>query len=99
MVLILTYLPVFTGQNFAEIEQTRELIRTLAEWATNRDLLLIGGDFNGEDRQGVCGKFGLRESNRMGTELLEWCEENNFAHVASFYNHKRRGTWFNNMNR
>ena len=104
MVLISTYFPVFDGRNFAEIEQARELVRSLSDWANNRDLLIIGGDFNahvggGEDRQGVCGKFGLRETNRMGTDLLEWCEENNFVHVASFHKHKRRGTWFNNMNR
>ncbi|MCP3663987.1 MAG: hypothetical protein GY696_16100 [Gammaproteobacteria bacterium] len=66
MVLISMYLQVFDGRNFVEREQARELVRTLAEWASNHDFLLSGGDFNahvgcGEDRQDVNGKLGLRE--------------------------------------
>ena len=104
LVLISTYLPVYNGQNMDEIENTREKIIELSEWARGQDILIIGGDFNahvggGEERPGICGKFGLRTSNRMGTDLLEWCEENNLVHVSSFYNHKNRGTWFSNIHR
>ena len=38
------------------------------------EVLVVGGDFNahiggGEARNGVCGCFGLRESNEQGEEL------------------------------
>ena len=65
--------------------------------------MLIGGDFNtqvGSDDQTpeVCGKFGLRTSNEKGRELIRFCQENQLCFVNSFYNHKNRGTWFNQMN-
>ena len=104
MVLISTYQPVWNGRNEDQLEREKAVVKELTEWAKKEDLLIIGGDFNahvggGEERPGVCGKFGLRESNRIGVELLEWCQENNLVHVGSFYNHKQRGTWFNNSNR
>ena len=48
-----------------------------AKWATTNDMIIIGGDFNahigrGKDRPGVCGRFGLHQSNHQGTELTEW---------------------------
>ena len=46
---------------------------------------------------GVKGKFGLRESNMRGRDLIRWCEENSLAYVNSFFNHKKRETWFNRM--
>ena len=101
MVFISTYQPVWNGRNNDDLEREKEVVKELSEWAKKEELLLIGGDFNahvggGEDRPGVCGQFGLRESNQRGIELLEWCQENELVHVASFYNHKSRGTWFNN---
>ena len=102
MVLISTYLPVYTGGNEEEIEMAKGDLRELTKWAAREDILLIGGDFNAhvggnEDRPGVCGKFGLRESNYQGRSLLEWCEDNNLCHVNSFFNQRRRGTWFHTI--
>ena len=82
-----------------EIEEAKQELKNLAAKAKREHILVIGGDFNahvggGEDRRGVCGKFGLRESNEQGRNLLDWCEENHLTHLNSFYNHKRRGTWF-----
>ena len=100
-VLTATYQPVFTGNNEGEIEEAKDTLLKHTKWAKKEEILLVGGDFNahvggGEVRPGTCGSFGIRESNRQGLELLAWCEENNLAHVNSFYNHKKRGTWFNN---
>ena len=103
-VLISTYQPVWKGNNEIEIEEAKINIEDHKKWASKEDILLIGGDFNahvggGEDRPGVCGKWGLRESNYQGRELLTWCEENGLVHVNSYYNMKKRGTWFNHSNR
>ena len=100
IILTSTYMPVWQGNNGAEIENEKEVLKSHVEWASQNDLPIIGGDFNahiggGEDRPGVCGKFGLRNTNRQGTELIEWLEENGLCQVNSFYNHARRGTWFN----
>ena len=56
----------------------------------------IGG---GSQRGGVSGKFGLGTSNQRGENLLNWCEANGLCHVIdnSFFDHRRRGTWFSNF--
>ena len=100
-VLTATYQPVYTGNNEDEIEVAKATLLKHTKWAKKEEILLVGGDFNahvggGEERPGICGQFGIRESNYQGQELLSWCEENELAHVNSFYNHKKRGTWFNN---
>ena len=95
-----TYMPVWRGNNEEEIDQARNDLKNHVEWANKEEVLLVGGDFNAhigqnEDRAGICGKFGLRQTNRQGLELIEFCEENNLCYVNSYFNHKRRGTWFN----
>ena len=96
-----TYLPVWNGRNEEEIEQAKEDLKDHVNWSKKDEILVIGGDFNAhvgrnEDREGVCGIFGIRTTNRQGAELLSWCEDNNLCYVNSYYKHKRRGTWFNN---
>ena len=95
-----TYLPVWRGNNEVEIDEARADLKNHVEYASRDEVLIVGGDFNAhiganEDRPGVCGKFGLRETNRQGQEMLEFCEDNDLCYVNSFYNHKRRGSWFN----
>ena len=101
-ILTSTYMPVWHGNNSEELENEKEVLKKHAAWAKANEVLVIGGDYNahiggGEDRPGVCGRFGLRQSNHPGTELLEWLEENGLCYVNSFFNHKRRGTWYNQM--
>ena len=36
----------------------------------------------------------MRESNDQDRLLLEWLEENDLTYVNSFFQHKRRGTWY-----
>ena len=97
---ISTYLPVWTGNNEEEIEAAKEVLTNHRKWNGRGETCIIGGDFNahiggGEDRPGVCGKFGIRQTNHQGAALLDWCENNNMCYVNSFYNHTKRGTWFN----
>ena len=91
---------MWKGNNEAEIEEAKGDLSQHSAWACKDEIPIIGGDFNAhigenEDRGGICGKYGLRISNRQGLELLAWCEDNNLCYVNSFSNHKRRGTWFN----
>ena len=103
LALTATYLPVYVGTNEDEIENTKEVLAEHVRWAKYEDVVIVGGDYNAhvgsdEEKQGVCGKFGLRTSNEKGRQLIQWCEENNLAYVNSFYNMKNRGSWFNRMN-
>ncbi len=75
--LTATYLPVYIGNNEDEIEVEMDILTEHKEWA-GRDIFIGGGDFNahvrgGEETDGVKGKFGLRESNNRGRDLIRWC--------------------------
>ena len=102
IVLIATYLPVYRGNNEEEVEAAKEDIKILSQWATKDDILIIGGDFNvhvggGEERPNVCGKFGIGNTNHQGQMLLDWCEDQELVYVNSYFNHRRRGTWFHQI--
>ena len=104
MVLSAVYVPDSSAANVMEVEEVLEDLGCHASWARGDELLVIGGDFNAhvggeENRKGVCGRFGLRRTNPRGVQLLEWCEANGLVHVNSFYNHRRRGTWFSDFSR
>ena len=94
------YMPVWKGNNEEEIEAAKEDLKSHIDGTKADEIVLVGGDFNAhigqnEHRPGICGKFGLRSSNRQGEELIDFCVENNLAYCNSFYQHKRRGTWYN----
>ena len=97
-VLVSVYVPVWEGNNDAEIEIVMDNIKESVVAARWEEKVIVGGDYNShvgsnEERPGVCGEFGIRESNEQGRKLLEWCENNGLVQVNSFYNHRRRGTW------
>ena len=100
-----TYQPVSYHNNQDMIELAKEELKEHTDWTKKDEILVVGGDFNAhigmkeEGRESVCGKFGLRKTNLQGSELLSFCEVNNLSYCNSFYSHKNRGTWFNNMNR
>ena len=106
VVLVSVYMPVWSAGREMEIETVREVVVEQAGWADKEEILVIGGDWNahvGNDNArggggGVCGKFGLRSSNVVG-RFVEWLEENGWCWVNSFFNHKRRGTWFSHIHR
>ncbi len=90
-------MPVWKGNNEEEIEQAKDDLKGHIDWLNKDEVLLIGGDFNAhiglnEDRAGTCGRFGLRQTNRQGLELLEFCKENNLCYVNSYFNHTRQST-------
>ena len=98
-----TYQPVWYGNNRLEVEEEKEVLAEHVRWKGKGEILVVGGDYNahvggGRGRQGVCGKFGLRKSNEQGEALLSFCEENGLVYVNSYYQHKKRGTWFSNFN-
>ena len=41
-----TYLPVWSGNNEAEIEEAKEDLRLHIQWANKDEVLIVGGDFN-----------------------------------------------------
>ncbi|MCP3661889.1 MAG: hypothetical protein GY696_05230 [Gammaproteobacteria bacterium] len=101
LALTAVYLPVFIGNNEEEIEIQKDIMIEHKQWA-RRNVFICGGDFNahvgrGDEIEGVKGKFGMRISNERGRELIRWCEENGLAYVNSYFNQKKRGTWFNRM--
>ena len=103
VVLVSVYMPV-SGSEVLEIEGAREAVVEQVMWAEREEILVVGGDMNahvgaGSQRPGVCGRFGIRTSNASGADLLDWLGENGLSWVNSFFNHKRRGTWFSNIHR
>ena len=101
LALTAIYLPVFSGNNENEIEIVLDTVAEHKRWA-GKEIFIGGGDFNahvgeGDMIEGIKGKFGMRQSNERGLGLLRWCQENNLAYVNSYFNHKKRGTWFNRM--
>ena len=102
--LTATYLPVRVVGREMEAEEEMERLEEHVQWSERDELVIVGGDFNahvgaGEERRGVCGKFGLRTSNQAGKDFISWCETAGLCHVNSFYRHKRRGSWFSNIHR
>ena len=73
-----------------EVEGCRAQMEQQLAVGTNRELTILGGDFNahigeGSERLGVAGKYGLQTPTReAGESLLYWCEENKLAYVNSF---------------
>ena len=96
--VVSAYQPVWRTNEDSMSMYRRELERQVASGGNER--LVIGGDFNSNvgrmnEREGVCGKFGVGRMNEAGRDLIDWCEENGLVHVNSYMKHARRGTWFN----
>ena len=101
VVVVSTYMPV-SGSAVLEVEEVREILVEHVGWAEREEILVVGGDVNahvgrGSQRAGVCRRFGLRTSNTAKKELLECLSENGLCWVNSFFNHRRRRTWFSNI--
>ena len=99
-----TYQPVYLHNNMETILQAKMELKQHSDWSRAHEIAVIGGDFNAhvggdQEKSGVCGKFGLRQSNQQGTDLIQFCAENGLAYCNSFYNYRYRGTWFSNFNR
>ena len=98
MRIVSAYQPIWGTDERGMSEYRNDLENQLA--MSGRERLIIGGDFNanvgrGNERRGVCGKYGVGRMNEAGRDLIDWCEENGLAYVNSYMRHARRGTWFN----
>ena len=68
----------------------REVIKAVPK----RDLLILGGDFNAQtgssnlDHPDIVGKFGKNKTNSNGSELVEFCLENNLVLTNTYFQHK-----------
>ena len=98
MRVVSAYQPIWGSDEEGMREYRRALEIQVA--MGGRERLVIGGDFNANvgrrnERQGVCGKYGVGRMNEAGRDLIDWCEEHGLAYVNSYMRHARRGTWFN----
>ena len=99
MRLVAVYQPVWSNGREA-VEQYRTEVESQIASSPANEVLVVGGDHNahvgsGSERHRVCGRYGIGNTNQAGEDLLNWCEENDLAHVNSFHQHGNRGTWYN----
>ena len=101
--IISTYQPLWSngqeGVDRYRYSLTDEIART-----PNDKILVIGGDHNahiGRERTGdTNGRYGLcTPTTEAGEDLLDWCGVNDLQWVNSYYNVRKRGTWFNKSHR
>ena len=96
--LIHIYAPISNAEE-AEVKQFCEDLQDLLEQTSKKDALLIIGDWNvkvgSQETPGITGNFGLREQNKAGKRLTEFCQENAVVIANThFQQHKRRlYTW------
>ena len=96
--VIQVYAPTSNAEE-AEVERFYEDLQDLLEWTTNKDVLLIIGDWNAkggsQETPGVTGKFGFGVRNEAGQRLVEFCQESTLVIENTFFQqHKRRlYTW------
>ena len=101
MKLVSTYQPIWGG-DLQEFQSYREELSAMCRTNRNSDLMIIGGDFNSSigaanntTRDETTGPFGIGKMNAAGRNLKEWCQENEFCWLNSFFQQHRRGTWRN----
>ena len=92
MRVVSAYQPIWGSDEEGMREYRRALEIQVA--MGGRERLVIGGDFNANvgrrnERQGVCGKYGVGRMNEAGRALIDWCEEWGLAYVNSFMRHDR----------
>ena len=101
--LISVYQPVWRGNNAEEMDSYRSEVERHIMMSPEKEKVIIGGDHNahigrGMERAGISGKFGLStETNEAGEDLLNWCEAQGLAHLNTYSNHSKRGTWYSNI--
>ena len=86
------------------VEEYRHQVKNQVSVSGREEGLVIGGDHNAHvggdaERPQLAGRWGLRNTNEAGRDLLDWCEEHGLAYANSFFRHRLRGTWFSNIHR
>ena len=97
------YQPVW-GHWPEEMQEYRNQLEEIVHRSKREDMLIIGGDFNSNVGKRnnrsrdlpSCGIYGLGKMNDAGEDLIEWTYQNSLCYINSFFEHRHRGTWFNN---
>ena len=84
------------------MEEYRREAETQLQSSGRNEVVIVGGDHNahiggGEARSNTIGNHGLRESNKAGKDLKNFCGAHGLAWIISFYPHKKRRTWFHQI--
>ena len=93
--LIHIYAPISNAEE-AEVKQFCEDLQDLLEQTSKKDALLIIGDWNvkvgSQETPGITGNFGLREQNKAGKRLTEFCQEDALVIQTTYSNSTREGS-------
>ncbi|KAI5743722.1 hypothetical protein M8J77_021435 [Diaphorina citri] len=91
--VIQVYAPT-SGSSEEDLEAFYEDIKEARKHTTNNEVTVILGDFNAKLGKGadgaVIGKFGLGNRNERGETLAQFCKENEFSVMNTFYDHHPR---------
>jgi len=96
--IIQVYAPT-SDHDDTQIEQFYEDLDNTLKQLKSSDIKIVMGDFNakvGQERiSNVVGPYGIGVMNERGERLVEWCTENNFTVMNTWFdNHPRRKwTW------
>ena len=59
----------------------------------------IGRNIGAYDKSTTVGRYGFRRTNPPGEDIIDWLTEQGLCWVNSFFQVKKRGTWFNRANK
>ena len=99
MRLIAVYQPLWSN-GLEGIDTYRQYLDDEIARTPSSKILIIRGDHNAhvgqEEASNTNGRYGLlNPTTDAGADLLDWCSAHNLQWVNSFYNMRKRGTWFN----
>ena len=109
--LVACYHPSFRHNTREQMAACRQLVEEQFTRArAEKQWLIVGGDFNmsagrltddmrNEGLSAAHGGHGFGETNEAGRNFLRWCIELEAHWSNSFYQHGRRGTWWNQNQR
>ena len=91
--IIQVYLPT-TEHEEEEVEETYSIMDELLKETDGKDCTIIMGDFNGVAGEGseekTVGKYGLDKRNQTGERLVNFCKENEYVIINTFFKNRNR---------
>ena len=98
IVAVQVYMPTSSSED-EKVDEVYEQINDIIEAEKGNDYLILMGDWNaviGEGEQGrEVGKYGHGRRNERGEKLVEFCRENKFMVINTWFEqeNRRRYTW------
>lgn len=87
--IIQVYVPTSDKKYDKEIDNIYQAIKKMIKMTKKQDINIIMGDFNakvGQGRSGLTvGNFGLGDRNPRGDRLVQFCQEENFVVINTFF--------------